>query len=108
MQGLEVCGAVRPIYGSLGVKRLTPLQVYRPICCADIHFSYIEIMPFLPLIAALSSYTPNNPVRKVQTLDPLSHHFLEPSVTFLLQIVLTGSVTHAASYKMDTEVLSLE
>ena len=31
MQRLEVSGAVRPIYGSLGVKRLIR-QIYRQLC----------------------------------------------------------------------------
>jgi len=39
MQRLEVSGAVRPIYGSLGFKRLTPsfinyaLQMEKPLLC---------------------------------------------------------------------------
>ena len=30
MQNLEVSGAVRPIYGSLGVKRLTRGHLFKP------------------------------------------------------------------------------
>ena len=36
MQRLEVSGAVRPIYGSLGVKRLTEMFKFS-ILCTTIH-----------------------------------------------------------------------
>ena len=44
MQRLEVSGAVRPIYGSLGVKRLilcsnviSFLNTFTKLCCLSIH-----------------------------------------------------------------------
>ena len=36
MQRLEVSGAVRPIYGSLGVKRLISVNLTRRICSAHL------------------------------------------------------------------------
>ena len=43
MQRLEVSGAVRPIYGSLGVKRLMD-------CFNNYNFSKLELMRFLMMV----------------------------------------------------------
>ena len=44
MQRLEVSGAVRPIYGSLGVKRLRVDTTYRSICSYLTENSKVAVM----------------------------------------------------------------
>ena len=43
MKRLEVSGAVRPMYGSLGVKLLTEIPPPRPLISANKHILHQEI-----------------------------------------------------------------
>ena len=59
MQRLEVSGAVRPIYGSLGVKRLTswnPLGHSRPVTGLLYLCVFIRLFFFFALYLLFSYY----------------------------------------------------
>ena len=55
MQRLEVSGAVRPIYGSLGVKRLIIKDIRLDTCLSEMSplFILILLYSYLPLLASL-------------------------------------------------------
>jgi hypothetical protein len=60
MQRLEVSGAVRPIYGSLGVKRLihsTILHtIYLPTCHSPTYTHIFLVVPFLKFLYRMQLY----------------------------------------------------
>ena len=61
MQRLEVSGAVRPIYGSLGVKRLkrtklpTASHFYEAFCCSRLNKSSPKFAQQLQMAASVPS-----------------------------------------------------
>ena len=80
MQRLDVSGAVRPIYGSLGVKRLSCFKFHKALHIVHHHASYLQVPFFNVCCYVLQSSAYINEYRPSCGFFAVSHNLAYMSI----------------------------